>query len=481
MNFAKSVALVAATSCTSAYPVAELEDPNTCKQCHPKHFEQWSGSMHAYASDDPVFVAMNKRGQREAQLGAFCVQCHAPMAVIKNPNQDFANFDPTTLPASERGITCYFCHNVASVKADHNNGLVLARDQTMRGGIKNPVDTPAHQSLYDDTLMAGSSKNNRSELCGSCHDIVTPAGVHLERTFAEWKTTIFGSTDPAAALSCARCHMDPSKDVIADAPGLNVVARDFGFHNHSFPAIDQAMTPFPGIDAQTSGIAAILNPSLAIVSPRPAGGGKPPGGICLVPPDNISVRIDTFNTGHNFPSGASHDRRTWLEVIAYAADGSVVFSSGAVPQAMDPEDLHDATIDCVDSNPASFRCSGFWDRTRKADGSPAQFFWDVASTTSFLLKPPVTLNPNDPAFDHSTTVVYSVGAAWPQIDRITARVVTQPLPHSLLRELVASGDLDPTFSAPLPRLQGTGATKTWNKATAGTGASVNTKCNYEPL
>jgi len=437
--------------------------------------------MHAYAADDPVFVAMNRRGQREAQLGSFCVQCHAPMAVLNHPDQDFATFDPETLPPSERGITCYFCHNVESVHSDHNNGLFLARDQTMRGGVKDPIDTPAHYSRYDDTLMAGNSKNNASAMCGSCHDVITPAGVHLERTFSEWKSTIFASSDPAASLSCARCHMTPAKDVIADGPGLAVVARDFGFHDHGFPAIDQALTSFPGADAQTAGIAAILNPALAIVSPRPPGGGNPPGGICLIPPDKLSVRIDTFNDGHNFPSGAAHDRRSWVEVVAYAADGSVLFSSGVVPEGMDPEDLHDDIIDCVDGNPVSFRCSGFWDRARKADGSPARFFWDVASETGFALKPPVTLDPNSPTFDHSTTVVYSVGAAWPQIDRITARVLTQPLPHALLRDLMASGDLDPSFVRPLPRLQGTGATKTWNKATAGTGASVNTKCNYEPL
>ena len=64
-----------------------LLDPQTCKQCHANHFADWSASMHAYASDDPVFRAMNQRGQRETkgQLGSFCVKCHAPMAVNEGP------------------------------------------------------------------------------------------------------------------------------------------------------------------------------------------------------------------------------------------------------------------------------------------------------------------------------------------------------------------------------------------------------------
>ena len=40
----------------------QLLDPETCKTCHPDQFREWSGSMHAYAADDPVFVAMNARG-----------------------------------------------------------------------------------------------------------------------------------------------------------------------------------------------------------------------------------------------------------------------------------------------------------------------------------------------------------------------------------------------------------------------------------
>src|SRR5512138_502594 len=159
-------------------------------ECHQQHFTQWQASMHAYASDDPVFVAMNKRGQRATNgaLGDFCIKCHAPMATQLGFT-DYANFDPKQLPPAARGITCYFCHNVDSVTDTHNNGLVLANDQTMRGGAKNPVTSPAHFSKYD-ALM--DSDINQSEMCCSCHDIVVPeainhvpGGVALERTFAE--------------------------------------------------------------------------------------------------------------------------------------------------------------------------------------------------------------------------------------------------------------------------------------------------------
>src|SRR4029079_3501615 len=45
--------------------LANLTDPETCKTCHPSHYEEWAGSMHAYAAEDPVFRAMNARAQRD--------------------------------------------------------------------------------------------------------------------------------------------------------------------------------------------------------------------------------------------------------------------------------------------------------------------------------------------------------------------------------------------------------------------------------
>ena len=49
--------------------------------------------MHAYAADDPVFLAMNRRGQREAGIGDFCVQCPRPMAVRTGATTDGLNLD----------------------------------------------------------------------------------------------------------------------------------------------------------------------------------------------------------------------------------------------------------------------------------------------------------------------------------------------------------------------------------------------------
>jgi nitrate/TMAO reductase-like tetraheme cytochrome c subunit len=368
--------LVACGEDATALPVETLRDPNTCMECHPQHVQQWSGSMHAYASDDPVFVAMNKRGQRETNgaLGDFCVKCHAPMAVALGLTNG-TDFDPAALPAEARGITCYFCHNVASVEDTHNNGLVLANDQTMRGGVANPIDSPAHFSKHD-PLVDSDAAGNGSQLCGSCHDIVVPehlngvpGGVAVERTYQEWQGTFFATNpNPGIHLTCGDCHMISKTDIIADAPGLNVPSRTNGFHEHMWPAVDQALTAFPETTAQAAAIKRDLDGAIGLIGPIPLGSTSATGGICVTPVDGgtITVRIDGLGIGHKFPSGAAQDRRVWLELVAFDASNNIVFQSGVVPDGMDPEEIADPKLQI------------FWDQVFKADNTPAHFFWEIA-------------------------------------------------------------------------------------------------------
>jgi hypothetical protein len=161
--------------------------------------------MHAYASRDPVFIAMNKRGQRETngELGDFCVDCHAPMAVRENATTDGLNLDD--VPAHLQGVTCYFCHNAVGVGEHFNNDLELADDTVMRGGVANPPRTNAHGSEY--SSFHDRNHRDSTRLCGSCHDIVTPAGVQLERTFVEYQASLFGTSE-SGFETCNGCHMD---------------------------------------------------------------------------------------------------------------------------------------------------------------------------------------------------------------------------------------------------------------------------------
>jgi hypothetical protein len=251
----------------------------------------------------------------------------------------------------------------------------------------------------------------------------------------------------------------PSSDgVIAEAAGLSVRSHNGGFHEHLWPAIDQALTPLPGGAALAAGIQRDLDPAVAIIGPAAFATNLQYGGICLDPLSGgiLSVRMDSIGTAHDWPTGAAQDRRAWLEVVAYDAMNTVVFHSGTLadgtplPDGMDPEQLADPNL------------FGLWDRAFKSDGSPAHMFWDIAQLDSRqLLRPPVTLDKNSPLFDHSTTKAFPVQGVLGSIDHITARIRIRPLSYALLADLVGSGDLAAGAVPRLPTLDILGTQHTW--------------------
>ncbi|HEY8089382.1 MAG TPA: multiheme c-type cytochrome, partial [Polyangiaceae bacterium] len=287
-------------------------DPQTCASCHADHYRDWSGSMHAYASDDPVFLAMNARGQRETsgQLGSFCVKCHAPMALEEGATTDGTNL--ATVDPKLKGVTCFFCHTIDAVTGSHDAAVTLSGDLVMRGEYPDPVANDAHASssdaLHDRDQLASAG------LCGACHDIVAPPGAAIERTFAEWETSTFAN--PQGGETCGQCHTNQSttKVPIAQAPG--VFPRYF--HAHDFPAVDVALTSsFPNAAAELQAVQTFLQTTLQTA-------------LCVTQSGGVRVIVDNVSAGHFFPSGAAQDRRVFAEIVASKA-GAVIYQSGVVP------------------------------------------------------------------------------------------------------------------------------------------------------
>lgn len=391
---------------------AAMMDAENCRDCHPDHVAEWETSMHAYAADDPVFLAMNQRGQEETggTLGDFCVKCHAPMAVREGLTTDGLNLDQ--VPKHMKGVTCYFCHNIDAVEEDHNAGVRLANDIKMRGGISNPVKNDAHPSRY-------STLHDRNELtsgptCGSCHDIVTTNGVHLERTFLEWSETLFAKDTPARQ-TCGHCHMRGRDGLAADYPGV-FLRR---VHDHKMVGLDVAITDWPGVDDQVAQIQDELDEVLtARVCVNPIGGGV-----------EIVVRLENVAAGHNWPSGAAQDRRAWLEVIAY--DGATeVFSSGVVA-------ANERVADVAQADPQMWVLR---DTLTDGQGGEVHMFWEAEDYTSELLQGTTTLDPEDPAYYHYKERSWQLLGVTPT--RVTTRVLVRNIGYDVLDDLVASGHLD---------------------------------------
>ena len=422
----------------------QADDPQTCAGCHPKHYQEWASSMHAYAADDPLFVAMNRRGQREGQIGKFCVNCHAPMAVLTSATTDGLNLQD--LPAKLKGVTCYFCHNVTAVNGTHDNPLQLAQDGVMRGKLDQPVSNTFHSSAYSTFL--DRDQLDSAKLCGSCHDIVNTQGAHLERTFQEWQGSVFSQAQ--IGTTCGQCHMNQGTTLEPIAAVAGSPARHF--HSHRFPAVDLPLTPRPDAEALARETQAFVDTSLqSALCIRGTGAAT-----------QIQVVLDNVAAGHRFPSGATQDRRVWLQVTAYAND-AIVYQSGMVPQ--------DAALSAAD------RTDLFWlgDCLLGDQGQQVRMFWEAVDLESSLLPAQLTFDTADPRYYQSHVAVDypragdSIGAS---PDRVTLDVRLAPFDLDVFDSLADSGDLTDSNGVTVAQMRSLLAPRTvgqqlvWTRATA---------------
>jgi nitrate/TMAO reductase-like tetraheme cytochrome c subunit len=407
----------------SAAAIEAMFDPQTCRGCHPTQYGEWARSVHASASDDPIFIAMNQRGQRETggQLGPFCVQCHAPMAVREGKTSDGTNL--SSLEPKYHGVTCYFCHTVSSVAGTHNAALVSSRALVMYGDYSDTTSNGAHRSEY--AAIFDRHLPESSQLCGGCHDVVSPPGAAIERTFCEWAHSAFDQPYSNGGQSCATCHMNERQAPIAALPGAPVRA----YHEHDWPAVD---VPFGADGGVTDQVKTLLASTFQ-------------GALCVTAGGGIRVILDPVLTGHRWPSGAAQDRRAWTEIIAYEGS-SVVYQSGVVPDGTAVTELR--------NDPDLWLLR---EQMYGSSGGPVTMFWQAAATSSNALPALATFDPTNPAYyaNHVEQFFPRAGDAQPtslsQVpDRVTLRLRLQPVGSDVLADLVDGGDLDPAIAAEQP-------------------------------
>lgn len=410
--------------------IEQLQDPKTCASCHPKHYAEWASSMHAYAADDPVFIAMNKRGQREtnSEMGEFCVQCHAPMAFREGLTKDGLNIED--LPFAAKGVTCYFCHNATGAGPTEVNADVdLANDQIMRGNLANAVDPGVHGVLRSEAHSSISMKS--ALLCGSCHDVKNQKGAHIEQTLLEYRDSTsslekFGLG--GGGDSCQGCHMRVVEtDYVAQlSPSQMPTLKKRDRHSHRFAAVDVALTEFPDREAQRHDTeCALLNGAFIFRITTDRQGG-------------FTVTFET-NAGHAQPSGTSQDRRLWLEFIAYDANDKVMFQSGVIGDG----ELEEYPIGDPKRDP---NLCMFRDRWQNESGEDVHMFWEAVKHDDNRSK----IIPY--AKDRSNHIIdcdYRLpGRQQPK--RVAMRLRMRPVGMDVMNSLVESGDLDPAVIEAMP-------------------------------
>ena len=242
------------------FPSAE-----TCRTCHPRQYQQWAGSQHAYAQLSPVFMAMQTRTDTltSGTNGDFCIRCHTPIGMNLGESIFVSNLQR---PATVReGITCVVCHRVAK-----DYGKVSGRFGLHKGDIFKPVNGPTGNAGLKQVLsqpgkyLVSTSKDQKGRsihtdvrrsffmtqpgFCGMCHDVTLLNGFRLEEAFAEYKQSPAAKRD----VTCVDCHMGKVQGVAAGfdhGPAAivgGVPTRKRKLTDHSFAGPDYSII-HPGL------------------------------------------------------------------------------------------------------------------------------------------------------------------------------------------------------------------------------------------
>ncbi|MEM9367380.1 MAG: multiheme c-type cytochrome [Planctomycetota bacterium] len=199
------------------YPSAE-----SCRQCHPKHYDEWRVSSHAYATVSPMFQRFEQAmvDLTKGTVGSFCNRCHSPIATqLKIPRHTSILDAP---PVVREGITCISCHrirehygrshgdrriepgNIHAPVGSGGNGAGLQAALAKANKLK--LKTSSSQKGPGQAIHNGSyffEPLTKTDICVSCHQVAVHPGIWLEVVHAQYRA------GPAAkrGVSCQDCHM----------------------------------------------------------------------------------------------------------------------------------------------------------------------------------------------------------------------------------------------------------------------------------
>jgi hypothetical protein len=165
--------------------------------------------------------------ETRGQAGKTCLRCHAPVAVLTGDLQ-------LKDPSSREGISCDYCHSIASVDLSRAADPYVVRLDGIKRGPLGDADSPAHG-------VAKSQLHESAEFCAGCHEYVNPSGLAIFTTYTEWKT----SQHAAQGKTCQHCHM-PLMAGSSVRSDLGVRRREINLHNisggHSSDQVRRAVT-----------------------------------------------------------------------------------------------------------------------------------------------------------------------------------------------------------------------------------------------
>ena len=319
---------------------AKFTPPETCAECHQDQYNEWMGSVHALAFQDPVYqgelnLAVQAVGHDVARQ---CEGCHSAAAMvtgeIKGPGLKGLS------PMAMAGVSCDICHSVKGhngwntpYRQPENGSIILSPGKDTAEG---PVLTKYAPYKGDSECGGGfhecveSSLHKETELCASCHQVHHyESHTPIESTYREWKDSPYSVN----GIACQDCHMVELDTFLRSADTMQKPKR--GEYRHYFNGANflvYFLAEQAGKLAGNEEFAANAHKKFEMAVARLQAAAD----VEVMPVyrngkiAELKVRVKNMRAGHNLPTSLTNVRQIWLEVTATDEKGNVLMTTGTV-------------------------------------------------------------------------------------------------------------------------------------------------------
>lgn len=340
-----------------------------CAVCHTSMIDEggqdvsndslWRSTMLANAARDPYWQAtvrseVLQHPALQETIEKKCATCHMPMAETtaladgekaKILDDGFVSAEHLLHSLAMDGVSCTLCHQV-----EPGN---FGQAESFSGGYLVDLTRPAGERLAYGPYVIGKAQATvmksvsgyqpllgehlaQSEMCGACHDLLTPyvdsqgkvAGEFGEQMiYSEWLNSAYKEQK-----TCQDCHMPLGQGGVQLSTTGGPKRSPFYQHifvggNAFMGRIFQANAEALGVTASADHFEATIAQAVQQMSTQAAvlmvNGARVEGDKLL---GEVSIQNQV---GHKFPAGFP-SRRVWLHIVVKDAAGQVVFESGAV-------------------------------------------------------------------------------------------------------------------------------------------------------
>ena len=319
---------------------APFTPPETCAECHPDQYEEWSGSVHALAFKDPIYQGeLNKAVKAVGhEISRQCEGCHSPAGVvtgeIKGPGN--AGLSPMALA----GVSCDICHSISgnthwqtpSHEPENGSMILTPGVDTPEGPvlIKRGPFPPSEECGDDFHQCEESPAHLQSELCAACHQVYHhDSHFPLEATYLEWKHGPYAQNN----IHCQDCHMVETETFLRAADTFQKPTREeyrhyFNGANYLLYFLASEAYKKAGDEDMAANVLKKYDMAVARLQAAADLEIRPiyrQGKLA-----EIQVRVKNIRAGHNLPTSLTNVRQMWLEIIAKDDKGQIILASGTL-------------------------------------------------------------------------------------------------------------------------------------------------------